>query len=102
MSIVTDLELLKKIKEKEENNTQLVSPSLDNVVVDPVLIKKLDDLNTKRVEKETIVAPQESDTSVIPEGSVFGDFFRTLGSISTSAVSEPLIGLGSIEAHKKI
>tara|TARA_R110001592_G_scaffold362284_1_gene675627 strand:+ start:910 stop:2715 length:1806 start_codon:yes stop_codon:yes gene_type:complete len=96
MSIVTDLELLKKIKEKEENNTQLVSPSLDNVVVDPVLIKKLDDLNTKRVEKETIAAPQESDTSVIPEGSVFGDFFRTLGSISASAVSEPLIGLGSI------
>ena len=93
MSLVTDPALIKELQEAQVRK-QTTKPSV-GYVSDPELIASLQEIKTQKVEQETEEVV-ESDTSVVPEGSVFGDFFRTLGSVATLAVAEPAIGLGAI------
>lgn len=98
MSVVTDPELLKRLKQAQKStNSSVPSTPSTGVVTDPDLKQRLNEAVVKKV-KETPTDTEEAVVSFVPEGSVFGDFFRTIGAISSSVVAEPAAGLAGLAA----
>lgn len=93
MAVVTDPELIKELnKLKEQKQKTDVRSSR---VTDPKLIKELDELKAQRASKQR-GPTEEAEQSAVPEGSVFGDFLRTVGSVGSSVMSEPVAGFGGL------
>jgi len=93
MAVVTDPKLIEELKRlKEEKQKADVRPSR---VTDPELIDSLNELKAKRASKQR-GQTEESQQAAVPEGSAFGDFLRTVGSIGSSVIAEPIAGLGGL------
>lgn len=103
MAIVTDKKLIERLdkaraeKARAQKTQQPSAPTGTGVVTDPALIARLDSLRAKKVSQKQ-EATEESEVSVVPEGSAFGDFFRTVAAVGSSAVAEPLAGLAGLGA----
>lgn len=95
MSVVSDPEILKRLKQAEEGVSSKPASSSSGVVVDVNLKERLDKLSAQQIENN-VQDTEESTVSSITEGSVFGDFFRTVASVGSSVVAEPLAGLAGI------
>ncbi len=95
MSVVSDPEILKRLKQAEEGALSKPASSSSGVVVDANLKDRLDKLSTQQIEN-TVQKTEEATVSSVPEGSVFGDFFRTVASVGSSVVAEPLAGLAGL------
>ena len=94
MAVVTDptlIERLDRLRQEQKNSHE----SFSSIVTDEDLIKRLDDLREKQVSQQR-GPTEEAEQSAVPEGSVFGDFLRTVGSVGSSVVAEPLAGLGGL------
>lgn len=95
MSVVSDPEILKRLKQAEEGALSNPASSSSGIVVDANLKDRLDKLSTQQIEN-TVQNTEEATVSSVPEGSVFGDFFRTVASVGSSVVAEPLAGLAGL------
>ena len=83
MSVVSDPEILKRLKQAEEGALSNPASSSSGIVVDANLKDRLDKLSTQQIEN-TVQNTEEATVSSVPEGSVFGDFFRTVASVGSS------------------
>lgn len=90
METVTDAGLIKRLREKRENMDLPIGPS---VVTDADTLQRLKEKRTELIKKQPAEVTEETQTSVVTEGSVIGDFFRTGAAVVTGAVAEPLAGL---------
>ena len=88
MQPVTDPELVKRLKEKRQNPVDVPV----DAVVDENTINRLKNKRREIVRKEPSPT-QEKETTAVQEGSPIGDFVRTVTSIRSSIVAEPLAGL---------
>jgi len=99
MAVVTDPQLIERLKRlklvKKTPDTSSNVPA--GLVTDEAIIKRLQALKVKQVEKKQ-GSTEESTVSAVPEGSAFGDFFRTVAAVGSSAVAEPLAGLAGLGA----
>lgn len=95
MSVVSDPEILKRLKEAEEQVSSKPTSSSSSIVVDVDLKERLDKLSAQQIENTT-QNTEEAVVSSVPEGSVFGDFFRTVAAVGSSVVAEPLAGLAGL------
>jgi hypothetical protein len=93
MAVVTDPKLIEELNRLKEQKQKSTVPSYR--VTDPELISSLNELKAQRAAQQTGPA-EEAQQSSVPEGSVFGDFLRTVGSVGSSVVAEPLAGLGGL------
>ena len=93
MAVVTDPKLIEELNRIKEQNKKSTVPSYR--VTDPELISSLNELKAKRTAQQT-GQTEEAQQSSVPEGSVFGDFLRTVGSVGSSIVAEPVAGLGGL------
>ncbi len=102
---VTDPELLAKIEELSQNKqiqteqeAKLSIVPSDNSsarVTDPDLLAKINDSILKKAKQEQ-GSVEESQTSLVKEGSVFEDMFETVKSVGAAVASEPAAGLYGI------
>lgn len=93
MAVVTDRELigrLSKLRAEQQGPAASVG-----TVSDEDLIQRLDDLRAKQAANQR-GQTEEAQRSSVPEGNVFGDFLRTVGSIGSSVIAEPVAGLGGL------
>jgi hypothetical protein len=93
MAVVTDRELigrLSKLRAEQQGPAAFVG-----TVSDEDLIQRLDDLRAKQAANQQ-GQTEEAQRSSVPEGNVFGDFLRTVGSIGSSVIAEPVTGLGGL------
>jgi hypothetical protein len=95
MSVVTDPELIKKLKKKQQKGTD--TPV--GVVTNPELIKTLQQKQTKLIEDMPVEPVEDTKPSAVEEGSVIGDFGRTAASIATAIAAEPLAGLYGLASY---
>jgi hypothetical protein len=93
MSVVTDEKLIEKLKAKRGQQRAEASPS--NEVADEALRERLFKKREEAVKKQP-TSPEESVDSVDPEGNVFTDFYRTVASVVSGAVAEPISGFAGI------
>lgn len=95
MEAVTDPKLIERLKAKQQASKS--SSSTGQVVSDPDLIERLNKIREQTVVNKTEdIKEPETATSAVTEGSVFGDFFRTLGAVGSSIVAEPAAGLAGL------
>ena len=101
MAIVTDKKLIERLdkaraeKARARKTQQPSAPTGAGAVTDPALIARLDSLRAKQVsQKQEDI--EESEVSVVPEGSAFGDFFRTVGAVAAGAFGESVSGLAGL------
>lgn len=93
MAVVTDRELIGRLnKLRAEQQDPLASVG---TVADESLIQKLDNLRAKQAADQR-GQTEEAQRSAVPEGSAFGDFLRTVGSVGSSVFAEPVAGLGGL------
>lgn len=93
MAVVTDPKLIEELNRLKEQKQKSTVPSYR--VTDPELISSLNELKAQRAAQQTGPA-EEAQQSSVPEGSVFGDFLRTVGSVGSSVFAEPAAGLGGL------
>ena len=93
MAVVTDPKLIEELDRLKEQRQRADARS--SRVTDPELINSLNELKAQRASKQT-GPTEEAEQSAVPEGSAFGDFLRTVGSVGSSVVAEPLAGLGGL------
>lgn len=90
MQPVTDQDLIERLKEKREKPTNVSIGAVQDQGTIERLKRKRAELVKKTSEPTTSEDGQES---VVETGSVIGDSLRTIASIGSSAVAEPLSGL---------
>jgi hypothetical protein len=93
MAIVNDRDLIERLNKLRAEQQDRVKST--DIVADENLIKRLDDLRAKQVSQQR-GPTEEAEQSAVPEGSVFGDVLRTVGSVGSSVLAEPLAGLGGL------